>query len=303
MTRILITGVSGQIGSEAGSHFAGFATVIAPDRGRLDLSQPSALAARLEDLAPDVIVNSAAYTAVDRAEDERDLAFTVNAESPAVMARWAAARSVPLIHLSTDYVFDGSGAQPWREDDPVAPLNAYGASKRAGEEGIRAAGGPHLIARTSWIYAAHGANFLRTISRLAREREELRIVDDQIGAPTSAAFVAATLAAIARANLADLASAFASVDGTVHVAASGHTSWHGFAAAIVEGLRRRGVALALDRLLPIPSKDYPTKALRPMNSRLDLTRLRDAFQISPRPWQTLLEPELDALVSSQPQEI
>lgn len=303
MTRVLITGGSGQIGSEAASRFAAFATVIATDRGRLDLSQPSGLAARLEDLAPDIIVNSAAYTAVDRAEDERDLAFTVNAESPAVMARWAAARSVPLIHLSTDYVFDGSGAQPWREDDPVAPLNAYGASKRAGEEGIRAAGGPHLIARTSWIYAAHGANFLRTISRLAREREELKIVDDQIGAPTSAAFVAATLAAIVRANLPDLASAFARVDGTVHVAAGGHTSWHGFASAVVEGLRRRGVALAVQRLLPIPSKDYPTKALRPMNSRLDLTRLRDAFQISPPPWQSLLESELDALVSSQPHEI
>jgi dTDP-4-dehydrorhamnose reductase len=300
MTRILITGVSGQIGSEAAKRFAGFASVIAADRRRLDLSQPSALAARLDALAPDVIVNSAAYTAVDRAEDERHLAFTVNAESPAIMARWAAARAVPLIQLSTDYVFDGSGAQPWREDDPVAPLNAYGASKRAGEEAIRAAGGPHLIARTSWIYAAHGTNFLRTISRLAREREELTIVDDQIGAPTSAAFVATTLAGIARANLADLATAFTKVDGTVHVAAGGHTSWHGFASAIVEGLRRRGVALAVRRLLPISSKDYPTKAPRPMNSRLDLTRLRDIFQISPPPWQSLLEPELDPLVSAQP---
>jgi dTDP-4-dehydrorhamnose reductase len=300
MTRILITGVSGQIGSEAAKRFAGFASVIAADRRRLDLSQPSALGARLDALAPDVIVNSAAYTAVDRAEDERHLAFTVNAESPAIMARWAAARAVPLIQLSTDYVFDGSGAQPWREDDPVAPLNAYGASKRAGEEAIRAAGGPHLIARTSWIYAAHGTNFLRTISRLAREREELTIVDDQIGAPTSAAFVATTLAGIARANLADLATAFTRVDGTVHVAAGGHTSWHGFASAIVEGLRRRGVALAVLRLLPISSKDYPTKAPRPMNSRLDLTRLRDIFQISPPPWQSLLEPELDPLVSAQP---
>ena len=300
MTRILITGVSGQIGSEAARRVAGFATVIAADRGRLDLSQPSALAATLDALAPDVIVNSAAYTAVDRAEDERDLAFTVNAESPGIIARWAAARDVPLMHLSTDYVFDGSGAQPWREDDPVAPLNAYGASKGAGEEAIRAAGGPHLIMRTSWIYAALGTNFLRTISRLAREREELTIVDDQIGAPTSAAFVAATLAAIAQENLGDLGSAFAKVGGTVHVAAGGRTSWHGFASAIVEGLRRRGVALALRRLLPISSKDYPTKALRPMNSRLDLTRLRDGFGISPPPWQSLLEPELDTLVSVQP---
>jgi dTDP-4-dehydrorhamnose reductase len=152
--RFLVTGVSGQIGSEAARRFARLGSVIAADRSVLDLSQPSTLAANLDILAPDVIINPAAYTAVDRAEDERELAFVVNAESPGVMARWAAARGVPFVQVSTDYVFDGSGERPWREDDPVAPLSVYGASKLAGEETVRAAAGPHLIARTSWIYAA-----------------------------------------------------------------------------------------------------------------------------------------------------
>ena len=204
------------------------------------------------------------------------------------MAKWAAARGVPFIHLSTDYVFDGSGERPWQEDDPVAPLSAYGASKLAGEENIRAAAGPHLIVRTSWIYAAHGANFLRTISRLAREKHELKVVVDQVGAPTSAAFVADTLATIVRKNLGDLTSAFAAGGGVVHAAAAGHTSWHGFASAIVEGLRRRGTPLAVHHLIPIPSTEYVTKAVRPLNSRLDLTRLRGTFGVSPKPWETLL---------------
>ena len=298
--RFLVTGISGQIGSEAVRRFGELGSVIAADRSVLDLSQPSTLAAKLDVLAPDVIINPAAYTAVDRAEDERELAFTVNGDSPGVMAQWAAARGVPFVHLSTDYVFGGSGERPWREDDPVAPLSVYGASKLAGEQKVRSAAGPHLIARTSWIYAAHGANFLRTISRLAREREELKIVADQIGAPTSAAFVAGTLSTIVRNNLADLADAFEKAGATVHVAAAGQTSWHGFASAIADGLRRRGATLAIKRILPIPTTDYVTKAVRPLNSRLDLTRLRDRFQVSPNSWEALLEAELDAMTSSQP---
>jgi dTDP-4-dehydrorhamnose reductase len=295
--RFLVTGISGQVGSETARRFGELGEVLAADRAMLDLSRPSALAAKLDALAPEVIVNPAAYTAVDRAEDERELAFTVNADSPGVMAKWAAARGVPFIHLSTDYVFDGSGERPWQEDDPVAPLGAYGASKLAGEKNIRAAAGPHLIVRTSWIYAAHGANFLRTISRLAREKHELKIVVDQVGAPTSAAFVADTLATIVRKNLDDLTPALAASGGVVHAAAAGHTSWHGFASAIVAGLRQRRVPLAVQRLIPIPSADYVTKAVRPLNSRLDLTRLRGTFGVSPNPWETLLEPELDALIS------
>lgn len=297
--RFLVTGVSGQIGGALSQRFREFGSVVAADRGVLDLSQPSALAAQLDALAPDVIVNPAAFTAVDRAEDERELAFVVNAESPGVMAAWAAARGIPFIHLSTDYVFDGSGERPWREDDPVGPLGAYGASKLAGEEKVRSAAGPHLIVRTSWIYAAHGTNFLRTMARLAREKTELRVVADQVGAPTSAALVSDTLAAIVEKNLTNLPAAFAAAGSTLHLAASGHTSWHGFASAIVEGLRRRGAALAVQQIIPIASKDYPTKAVRPRNSRLDLTRLQQTFQIIPKAWNELLDPELEALMNAQ----
>jgi dTDP-4-dehydrorhamnose reductase len=296
--RFLVTGVSGQIGGAVSRRFRELGSVIAADRSVLDLSQPSALPARLDALAPDVIINPAAYTAVDRAEDEREIAFVVNAESPGAMAAWAAARGVPFVHLSTDYVFDGSGERPWREDDPVAPLGAYGASKLAGEERIRSAAGPHLIVRTSWIYAAQGTNFLRTISRLARERAELKVVADQVGAPTSAALVSDTLAAIVGKNLADLPSAFAAAGNTLHVAASGHTSWHGFALAIVEGLRRRGATMAVQQIVAIGTKDYVTKAVRPLNSRLDLTRLQKTFQITPKTWDALLDPELEALMGA-----
>ena len=297
--RFLVTGVSGQIGSEVTRRFGNLGVVIAADRGILDLSQPTTLARRLDALAPDVIINPAAYTAVDRAEDERELAFKVNAESPAAIAEWAAARGVPLVHFSTDYVFDGSAEQPWREDDPVAPLNVYGASKLAGEQNIRAAGGPHLIIRTSWIYAARGANFLQTIMRLARERSELKIVADQIGAPTSAALVSDILIEIVQKDLSGLASVFAAAGSTLHVAGGGHTSWHGFASAIVDGLRRREVTLAIERIMPIGTKDYPTKAVRPLNSRLDLTRLADVFRISPPTWDALLEAELQKVVIPQ----
>ena len=298
--RFLVTGVSGQIGSEAARCFGKLGEVIAADRSVLDLSQPSTLDARLDQLSPDVIINSAAYTAVDRAEDERDLAFTVNSESPGVIARWAAAHGVPMVHLSTDYVFDGCGDRPWREDDPVAPLSAYGASKLAGEDNIRAAAGPHLIIRTSWIYAASGTNFLRTIARLARERGELKIVTDQIGAPTSAVFVAETLAAVVGNNSRGLAAAFSKAKGKVHLAAGGSTSWHGFAVAIAAGMRKRGAVLVVQKIWPIPSKDYPTKAVRPLNSRLDLSRLQDVFGVAPTPWETLLDRELDAMLALQP---
>lgn len=297
--RFLVTGVSGQIGSKAAESFTRLGNVIAADRTVLDLSRPAMLPARLDDLNPDVIINSAAYTAVDRAEDERERAFTINAESPGVMAKWAAARSVPLVHLSTDYVFDGSGDRAWREDDITAPLSTYGASKLAGELQIRAASGSHLIVRTSWIYAASGANFLRTIARLAREHEELKIVADQIGAPTSAPFVATVLAAIVRKNMNDLPTAFSRCGGVLNMAADGHTSWHGFASAIVAGLRQRGANLKVQRVIPIPSEDYPTKAVRPRNSRLDLTQLRKCFEITPPSWQALLEVELDRLFLAQ----
>jgi dTDP-4-dehydrorhamnose reductase len=293
--RILITGVSGQVGSALMRRLRSLGSLLPTDRSALDLSKPGGIAARLDALKPDVIINPAAYTAVDKAEDERDTAFAVNAEAPAAIAQWAAKRGAPLVHFSTDYVFAGDGETPWREEDPAAPLNIYGASKLAGENAIRAAGGPHLIVRTEWVYAATGANFLRTIARLARERHELRIVADQVGSPTSAAGLADMLAEMVQANSPDLAGAFATAGGIVHMTAAGYASWHDFATAIVAGLKARGVALKVERIVPVTTADYPTRAPRPRNSRFDLTRLRDVLDIAPPRWKTLLEAELDAL--------
>lgn len=295
--RILVTGVSGQVGSALLHSLQACGTLVPADRAALDLAKPADLAARLDALRPELIINPAAYTAVDRAEDERDLAFVVNGESPGVIARWAADRQVPLIHFSTDYVYDGKGTRPWREDDPTGPLSVYGASKLAGEQAIHRAGGPRLVVRTSWIYAAQGVNFLRTIARLAGEREELRIVADQIGAPTSAAWIAETVSRIVERNAADLAAAFARTGHNVNVAAAGETSWHGFAVAIVTGLKRRGAAIKAQSVIPIETKDYPVKAPRPQNSRLDLSRLTERFEIQPVAWEVLLDRELDRLAS------
>jgi dTDP-4-dehydrorhamnose reductase len=246
-------------------------------------------------LRPDLIVNPAAYTAVDLAEDERELAFRVNAEAPAAMAHWAARRGVPLLHFSTDYVFDGSGEAPWREDDAPAPLSVYGASKLAGEDAIRTAGGPHLVVRTSWVYAAEGRNFLRTIARLAGERKELKIVADQFGAPTSARMIADAVVKILRPQLSSGGRPFERDGGVVNVSASGETSWHGFAAAIVAGLQRRGVRLAVEAVIPIAAAEYPTRARRPQNSRLDHGRLNDTFGVVMPSWGEGLETELDEM--------
>jgi dTDP-4-dehydrorhamnose reductase len=270
-------------------------SIVAADRAMLDLARPDEMPAALDRIAPDLIINPAAYTAVDRAEDEVDLAFRVNAEAPGALARWAAGRGVPLIHFSTDYVFNGAGSRPWREDDPTGPLSVYGASKLAGEDAVRAAGGAHLVIRTSWVYAAQGANFLRTIARLARERPELRIVADQFGAPTSAGLIADAASRIVATKGAALTERFAAAGGLVHVAAAGETSWHGFAAAIVDGLKARGTGLAVTRVTPIATADYPTKARRPANSRLDLARLRELFGVTTRRWEDALDPELDRL--------
>jgi dTDP-4-dehydrorhamnose reductase len=294
--RILVTGISGQVGGALLSLLRTH-DVIAADRTTLDLGRPESMGEVLDRFAPEFIINPAAYTAVDKAEDERDVAMRVNAEAPGVMARWARARGVPLIHFSTDYVFDGSGTAPWRETDATGPLSVYGSSKLAGEEEIRAAGGDFLVIRTSWIYAHRGANFLRTILRLARERKELRIVDDQIGAPTSASIVAATVAMLIAGGRERFVAGATKAKGLVHLTASGETSWHGFALTIVEGLKARGVPLAVERIVAIPSEAYPTRAMRPRNSRLDPKRMRELLGGSLPDWRELLDLELDKVAA------
>jgi dTDP-4-dehydrorhamnose reductase len=293
--RIVVTGVTGQVGKALTSTLDRLGSVIAADRSVLNLAEPATLGSALDRLAPDLIVNPAAYTAVDRAEDERELAFIVNGDAPGVMGAWAAARAVPIVHFSTDYVFDGQGERPWREDSPTGPLSAYGASKLAGEDALRSANGTHLIVRTSWVYAAHGTNFLRTIVRLARERAELKIVADQIGAPTSARVIANVVAGLLASNLDGLHERFARADGIVNIAASGETTWHGFATHIVDGLKTRGVPLSVQSILPLRTDEYPTKAKRPHNSRFDLTRLREVFAITTPSWSEALEVELEDL--------
>jgi dTDP-4-dehydrorhamnose reductase len=293
--RILLTGASGQVGGALHSMLRQSHAVMAPARDEFDLAKPDTLAGRLEALHLDLIINPAAYTAVDKAEDEAALAFLINSDAPAAMARWAVARGVPLVHVSTDYVFDGSGYRAWREDDPTGPLSVYGRSKLAGESAVRSAGGSHLVVRTAWVYAAQGANFMRAMIRLARERESLRVVADQFGTPTTARTIASTLVQILGKGGADLPDIFARAHGLVHLTNAGSTSWYGFASAIVEGLRARGVPLKAAEVVPISTKDYPTKATRPANSRLDLARLKDVYGIEPAAWESALAKELDAL--------
>ena len=296
--RILLTGASGQVGSALLPLLRTRGTVLAPTEMDFDLSKPAAVAALLDELKPDFIVNPAAYTAVDKAEDEVDLAMLINAEAPGAIARWAAASNVPLVHFSTDYVFDGSGDRAWREDDLPGPLSVYGRSKLAGEEAVRRSGAPHLVVRTAWVYAAKGANFMRTMVRLARERETLRVVADQMGTPTSARSIAAALTGILDQGISNLPAAFARGGGVVHLTNSGSTSWHGFASAIVDGLRGRRVALKATEVVAITTADYPTRAVRPANSRLELTRLQTVYGLSPLTWQEALAMELDAFVAT-----
>jgi dTDP-4-dehydrorhamnose reductase len=294
--RILVIGRSSQVGGalikELRDH-----EIIAADRHLIDFSRPQRIPYILEELKPEFIINAAAFTAVDEAESQQNLAYAVNAAAPAAIAQWASPRGIPLVHFSTDYVFNGRGDQPWREKDAPDPLSAYGQTKFDGERAVRAAGGTSLIVRTSWVYAAVGKNFLRTIARLARERARLRIVADQIGAPTSAAQIASSLSRMCAGALDSFHSRCQQCDGVVHFTASGETSWYGFAQAIVEGLKVRHVPLVVEEIIPITTDDYPTPARRPHNSRLDLGTLRRIFEITPTHWLEALALELDVLAA------
>lgn len=279
--RILLTGVNGQVGWELRRTLAPLGEVIAADRGVLDLADTAAIRAKVNALAPDLIVNPAAYTAVDRAESEPDLAYAINAAAPGELA----ACGVPLVHFSTDYVFDGRKAGAYTEADTPNPLGVYGASKLGGEVAVARAGVPHLILRTAWVYGLRGRNFLLTMQRLARERESLAVVDDQFGAPTWSRLVAEA-AALVIARWLDRRNPAAS-SGVYHLACGGRTSWHGFTAAILAQMAAHGEA-GLARLTAIPSSGYPTPAARPANSQLDCSRLADTFGVRLPPWEAAL---------------
>lgn len=285
MTRILLTGIHGQVGWELQRTLQPLGAVVACDRQTLDLADPDRLRTTLRDISPTLIVNPAAYTAVDKAESEPELAQAINGTAPGILAEEAKRLDALLVHYSTDYVFDGAKTTPYVEDDPTAPLGAYGRSKLAGEEAIRASGCRHLIFRTCWVYGARGHNFLRTMLRLARERDELRVVDDQHGTPTWSRMIAETTAlALARHK---------DQQGIYHLAASGATTWHGFASAIITEASTRGL---LGRTIPvrrIASADFPTPTRRPANSRLDCARLARDFGLSLPDWEAALRFCLD----------
>lgn len=281
---ILISGRNGQLAQALQQRLAGRGQLHVLGREQLDLAQPKRIRQVVRELRPDLVVNAAAYTAVDQAESEPELAFAINAIAPGVLAEEAARLGVPLLHYSTDYVFDGNKATPYTEDDAPNPLSVYGQSKLAGEQAISAVGGAHLILRTSWVYSLHGRNFLLTMQRLLQEKPELRVVADQIGAPTWAGSLASSTLALIERWQAGQAGAW----GTYHMSAQGQTSWFGFAQAIGEHLKAQGKPCA--QLLPIPSSDYPTPARRPLNSRLDCSRLRQQWQVSQPDWrQALIE--------------
>lgn len=299
--RVLLLGANGQVGRElrrslASSGWPACDLVCATRAGSLedgsacevaDFDQPASLASLVDQIAADVVINAAAYTAVDRAEAEPEAAYRANAQSPGVLAEACARRDTLLVHYSTDYVFNGRGSRPYREDDATDPLGVYGASKLAGEQAIQASGARHLIFRTAWVYASHGRNFLLTMLRLAAERDELRVVADQVGTPTPAALIAdVTREVLDTSRL---------PSGIWHLTASGQTSWHGFASAIMASAHARGLLPRQPRVIPISTAEFPTPAQRPAYSCLDVSRLAGEGNVCLPGWQDQLERVLDTL--------
>jgi dTDP-4-dehydrorhamnose reductase len=288
--KILLLGKNGQVGWELQRSLATLGEVVALDFDSTglsaDFSRPESLTATVQAVRPDIIVNSAAHTAVDKAESEPELARAINATAPGVLARAAAALGATLVHYSTDYVFDGSGQAPRAEDAPTGPLNVYGRTKLEGEALIRASGCRHLILRTSWVYAARGGNFARTMLRLAAERETLTVIADQFGAPTGADLLADVTAHALRQlqHQPDCA-------GTYHAVAAGETHWHGYASHVIEWARAHGhpLKVAPEAIKPVATAAFPTPAARPLNSRLDTRKLRETFDLVLPPWQQGVE--------------
>jgi len=305
--KILLLGANGQLGRsfvDDGGLAARGDLVVACRGGQrfdggtaeaVDMASPASLQALLDRVRPELIVNAAAYTAVDRAEQEEALATRVNGEAVGELSRWAAAHGALVVHYSTDYVFDGTAKAPYPVDAPTAPLGAYGRSKLAGEQALLASGADHLVFRTAWVYAPHGHNFLRTMLRLGAERDELRVVADQIGAPTpTSVIVAGTLAAIDTWQKADAAER-ATLGGIHHLVASGHTSWHGFAEAIFAMAHARGLLERAPKATAITSADYPTPARRPAWSVLDNTGFKALFGYASPDWHVALGDVVDTL--------
>ena len=289
--KILLFGKNGQLGWELQRALAPLGELVALGSDsapplHADFAHPEALTATVRALRPQVIVNAAAHTAVDRCESEPERARAINAAAPAVLAREAQALGSWLLHYSSDYVFDGSGSAPWTEDVPTGPLSVYGATKLEGEQAIRASGCRHLILRTSWVYAARGGNFAKTMLRLAKERDRLTVVDDQIGAPTGAELLADVSAHALRSALQR-----PEVSGTYHAAAGGETSWHGYAQHVIEFARAAGqpIQVAAAAIEAVPTSAFPTPARLPANSRLATAKLRDTFGLTLPHWQTGVE--------------
>jgi dTDP-4-dehydrorhamnose reductase len=290
--KILLLGKNGQVGWELQRSLSVLGEVVALDRRGADglcgdLNDLRGLAQTVQRVQPQVIVNAAAHTAVDKAESEPELARALNALAPGVLAREAQQLGAWLVHYSTDYVFDGSGNRPWRETDRPNPLSFYGQTKLEGEQQILASGCRHLIFRTSWVYAARGANFAKTMLRLAREREQLAVIDDQIGAPTGADLLADVTAHALRQVLPSVGHNYLIPPGTYHLAASGETSWHAYAHFVLEAAAKLGLDMKVgsEQLAPIPSSAYATLACRPHNSRLDTGKSRRTFGLSLPDWQ------------------
>jgi dTDP-4-dehydrorhamnose reductase len=282
--RILVTGRNGQVAQSLAERASADHELIFVDRPGFDLANPETIARAVERIRPDIVFSVAAYTAVDKAESERELALAVNGEGPGILARAAAGIGAPIVHLSTDYVFDGSGDHPYREDDPVAPLGVYGATKLAGERAIAASGARHAILRTAWVYSPFGNNFVKTMLRLAADRDELTVVEDQRGCPTSALDIADAMLRVADIWASDPDKG---ADTVYHFAGSGETNWADFARAILAFSAARGGPTASVR--GIPTSAYPTPAKRPANSRLDSSRFAQTFGRRAPDWRESLE--------------
>lgn len=298
MRKILLLGANGQVGHELRRSLADLGNIVVTTRSGLlegdvacevaDFDQPGSLSALVDRISPDIVVNAVAYTAVDRAEDDIAAAYRANAEAPGELALACVRHDALLVHYSTDYVFDGQGSRPYRPDDATAPLGVYGSSKLAGEQAIQASGCRHMIFRTAWVYGNHGNNFMRTMLRVGAERDQLRVVADQIGTPTSARLIAdVTREAIKSAH---------SRSGIWHLTATGEASWYAFAREIFEQAAARGLVSRIPEVIAITTDEYPTRARRPAYSCLDTSALRDAFGVSLPDWRAGLVQVLDTAI-------